>query len=135
MGTGDGYHAIVRQAVIPVLKYSDGAGMLSLAHRATGAGGHAPSCDRGCAVAHAKAPQKTSDVLLGRGGPYADPSGDLLVGGTVRDQVDDLLLPGRQLGRGGFGPRLAAAEPGAEHLATVRELGRASCRERVLLGV
>ena len=92
---GNGYHTMVSRLVMLVIEYADDAGMLCLAHRATGTGGRAPSCDRGSAVANAKAPEKAGDVLLGRGGPYADPSGYLLVRRARRDQLDDLTLPGR----------------------------------------
>ena len=136
MGMGSGYHTMVSRLVIPVIKYAKSAGMLSLAHRATGAGGRAPSCDRGSAVAHAKAPEKTGDVLLGRGGPYADPSGYLLVRRARRDQLDDLTLPGRELHRS-RDPRSSPdrSKPRADRLPAVRRLsahyGGDRCSQRL----
>jgi hypothetical protein len=121
---------MVIRLVIPDIRYAGRTLDAWLAGDSARVSGRALSCDGSSAVADAKTPQETGDVLLGRGGPYADPSGDLLVGGTVRDEVDDLLLPRRQLGRGGFGPRLAAPKPGAERLATVRELAARDTEER-----
>ncbi len=95
MGMEIGYHAMVIRLVLPGIRYVGPRRRRSLARRATGSGGRAPSCDRGSAVAHAKTPEKPGDVLLGRGGPYADASGDLLVRRARRDQLDDLTLPGR----------------------------------------